>query len=252
MGLEFLLHNSVPHTFGLFHYHVSWSDYFLFACQVYHESRKIVGAIMQHITYAHWLPMILGPKGMMMMGQYEGYDPTVNPTIVNEFATAAMRFGHSLIQPILFRLNETFQPIPEGNLPLHRAFFAPYRLLEEGGIDPFLRGLFAAPAKKRMPGEFLNTELTEKLFVMANAIGQDLASLNVQRSRDHGLQFYNDYRPLCGLPRANTFEDLRNEIHHRDTRSKLEALYGHPGGSTYQVLFFPLYNPISTHPCSCF
>ncbi|XP_076462560.1 peroxidasin-like isoform X2 [Babylonia areolata] len=196
--------------------------------KVYHETRKIVGAMMQHITYQHWLPQILGPKGMSMMGAYKGYDPSVNPTIVNEFATAAFRFGHSLVQPVIFRLNESFQPIFQGNLPLHRAFFAPYRLLEEGGIDPLLRGLFGAAAKKRMPGEFFNSELTEKLFVMANAIGQDLASLNIQRGRDHGIQFYNDYREMCGLERARSFLDLRNEIQHRGTRDKLEALYGHP------------------------
>ena len=197
--------------------------------QAFHEARKIVGAILQHITYEHWLPKIVGPKGMGMMGSYRGYDPNVNPTIVNEFATAAFRFGHSLVQPVLFRLNESFLPIPEGNLPLHRAFFAPYRLLEEGGIDPLLRGLFGAAAKKRMPGEFFNSELTEKLFVMANAIGQDLAALNIQRGRDHGIQFYNDYREMCGLERATSFLELRNEIHHRSTLDKLEALYGHPG-----------------------
>lgn len=188
---------------------------------------------MQHITYQHWLPQILGPKGMAMLGPYAGYNASVNPAIVNEFATAALRFGHSLIQPVLFRLNESFQEIPEGHLPLHRAFFAPFRLLEEGGIDPLLRGLFGAPAKKRMPGEFFNAELTEKLFVMANAVGQDLASLNIQRGRDHGQRFYNDYRELCGLERASTFEDLRNEVHHRGTRDKLEALYGHPGWYQY-------------------
>lgn len=188
-----------------------------------------MGAIMQHITYEYWLPKILGPKGIAMMGSYQGYDANVNPSIVNEFATAAFRFGHSLVQPVIFRLNESFQPIEEGNLPLHRAFFAPYRLMEEGGIDPLLRGLFGAAAKKRMPGEFFNVELTEKLFVMANAIGQDLASLNIQRGRDHGLPHYNDYRELCGMERAASFHDLRNEIQHRGTRDKLEALYGHPG-----------------------
>ena len=28
--------------------------------RIYEESRKIVGAVMQHITYTHWLPTIVG------------------------------------------------------------------------------------------------------------------------------------------------------------------------------------------------
>lgn len=27
---------------------------------IYHETRKIVGAMMQHITYKHWMPIIFG------------------------------------------------------------------------------------------------------------------------------------------------------------------------------------------------
>ena len=90
---------------------------------------QIVGAEVQHITFKHWLPTVLGEKGMQMMGPYQGYDPAANPGISNAFATAALRFGHSLINPQLHRLNESFMPIPEGHLPLGKAFFSPWRLV---------------------------------------------------------------------------------------------------------------------------
>lgn len=194
---------------------------------LYHETRKIIGAMIQHITYAHWLPNVIGPYGMRMIGEYKGYDPTVDVSVSNAFATAAMRFGHAIVQPTMARLNESFQPIAEGNLPLHQAFFSPYRIVEEGGIDPVLRGLFAQGAKMKRPNELMNSELTEKLFALANSIGQDLASLNIQRGRDHGLPFYNEYRKMCNMTVPDTFDGLSEEVTDRTTRENLEILYGH-------------------------
>lgn len=69
---------------------------------------------MQHITYTHWLPLAIGEKGMEMLGEYTGYNADVSPGISNVFATAALRFGHSLINPVLERLNSSFQTIPQG------------------------------------------------------------------------------------------------------------------------------------------
>jgi len=114
----------------------------------------VVGAEIQHITYAHWLPKLLGRAAMdRLIGSYSGYDPSVDPRTSNEFAGAAFRFGHSLVQPVLARLNESYQPIAAGNLPLHRAFFAPHRLVEEGGVDPLLRGLIGQAAKLGRPSQ---------------------------------------------------------------------------------------------------
>ncbi|XP_061599190.1 peroxidasin homolog isoform X3 [Cololabis saira] len=195
---------------------------------IYHEARKIVGAQMQHITYSHWLPKVLGDAGIKMMGPYAGYDPNVNAAIFNAFATAAFRFGHTLINPILYRLNENFEPIPQGHISLHRAFFSPFRIVNEGGIDPLLRGLFGVAGKMRVSTQLLNTELTERLFSMAHAVALDLAAMNIQRGRDHGIPPYNDYRTFCNLTSAHSFEDLRNEIKNPEVRDKLQRLYGTP------------------------
>ncbi|XP_055601932.1 peroxidasin isoform X2 [Uranotaenia lowii] len=196
--------------------------------KLYYESRKVVGAMLQVITYEHWLPLIIGPSGMQLLGEYEGYDSTVDSSISNEFATAALRFGHSLINPILHRLDESFQPISQGNIPLHKAFFAPWRLVYEGGVDPLLRGLFTVPAKLKKPNQNLNTDLTEKLFETAHAVALDLAAINIQRSRDHAITGYNDYRKFCNMRVANTFDDLHQEISSESIRESLKQLYGHP------------------------
>ncbi|XP_017485563.1 PREDICTED: peroxidasin, partial [Rhagoletis zephyria] len=195
---------------------------------VYQETRKIIGAQMQHITFNHWLPLIIGESGMHMLGKYRGYDPYINPSIANIFATAALRFGHTIINPVLHRLNSTFKPIPQGHLSLHKAFFAPWRIAYEGGVDPLLRGMFSVPAKLKTPDQNLNTELTEKLFHTAHAVALDLAAINIQRGRDHGLPGYNVYRRICNLTIAKTFEDLQGDIRSAEVRKKLQNLYGHP------------------------
>ncbi|XP_055720413.1 peroxidasin isoform X2 [Salvelinus fontinalis] len=195
---------------------------------IYHEARKIVGAQMQHITYNHWLPKVLGDAGMKLIGDYRGYNPNVNAGILNAFATAAFRFGHTLINPILYRLDENFQPIPQGHISLHRAFFSPFRIVNEGGIDPLLRGLFGVAGKMRVSTQLLNTELTERLFSMAHSVALDLAAMNIQRGRDHGIPPYNDYRTFCNLTSAQSFDDLKNEIKNPHVREKLQRLYGTP------------------------
>lgn len=81
--------------------------------KLYFEARKILIAEMQHITYQHWLQYIIGPEGMNLMGNYTGYKSDIDATISNVFATAALRMGHSLINPELARLDENFKVIPQ-------------------------------------------------------------------------------------------------------------------------------------------
>ncbi|XGW04994.1 hypothetical protein V3C99_015853 [Haemonchus contortus] len=196
---------------------------------IFQEARKIVGAIIQHITYSEWLPTVLGKIGYNeMIGDYGGYNPHVDPSISNAFATAAFRFGHTLINPTLFRYDKDFNPIKDGHISLHKAFFAPERLLAEGGIDPLVRGLFASPLKMPMPSQLLNMELTEKLFDRFHEVALDLAVMNIQRGRDHGLPGYTEYRRFCNLSVPQTWDDLAADVPDASVRAKMRSLYGDP------------------------
>lgn len=88
-----------------------------------------------------------------------------------------------------------------------------------------------AAAKRKLPQENLNKQLTEHLFTVAHAVALDLAAINIQRSRDHAIPGYNDWRGFCNLTVAKTFNDLKDEISSRVVREKLEKLYGHPGNN---------------------
>ena len=94
----------------------------------------------------------------------------------------------------------------------HCIVFSPWRLVQEGGVDPILRGLFATPAKQFSPDEVVSEELTERLFEVAHAVALDLAAVNIQRGRDHGLPSYADYRQWCGLGGTHSWHDLSDHI----------------------------------------
>ena len=128
---------------------------------LYQETRKIVIAQWQHIIYSEYLPKILGEK---YRKKYDGYDPNVDASISNGFATAAYRFGHSQIMPLFQRLDSNYTPLAIGPLRLQDAFFAPFRIIDEGGIEPLIRGLLASPVKMRVSHQGLNNNLTEALF----------------------------------------------------------------------------------------
>ena len=58
-----------------------------------------MGAVFQHITYNEFLPRIIGLNAMNLYdlrvrteGYSNDYDPTCNPSMFNEFATAAFRY----------------------------------------------------------------------------------------------------------------------------------------------------------------
>ena len=60
---------------------------------------------MQNIVYGQYLPNILGPETMSQydlgIDQASNYNPETDPSITNAFATAAYRFGHSMIRNIV-------------------------------------------------------------------------------------------------------------------------------------------------------
>lgn len=81
-----------------------------------------------------YLPHIVGPDAIKKhLGAYPGYNGNVDPSIASVFATAAFRFAHLAIQPMVPRLDENYQNHREfPSVPLYEAFFAPWRVIFEG------------------------------------------------------------------------------------------------------------------------
>eukprot|EP00064_Thunnus_orientalis_P003427 superscaffoldBa00000277_g3436 len=197
---------------------------------LYQEARKIMGAIHQILTWEHYLPRVLGESAMSrLMPPYEGYDPDVDPSIANAFAAAAFRFAHVTVQPVVSRLGPGYMANSQHpSLPLHHSLFASWRVVQEGGIDPVLRGLLLSPAKLQTPGQMMVEELTERLFQAQGGMPLDLGALNLQRGRDHGLPGYGSWRRFCGLSVPNTTSELAEILGNRTLAHKFQLLYGTP------------------------
>ncbi|WP_419191972.1 peroxidase family protein [Engelhardtia mirabilis] len=187
---------------------------------VYELSRAIVGAEIQKITYEEFLPALLGPNALQ---PYAGYDFLGDAGIANSFSTSAYRFGHSMLSPTLMRLNASMDAIPDGPLPLKDAFFNPAVIINGGGIDPILRGL--ATQRPQEVDPFVVDDVRNFLFGAPGSGGFDLASLNLQRGRDHGLPRYNQLRSDFGLPQAATFADISSDA---ATQAALGSVYATP------------------------
>lgn len=180
----------------------TWTDE-----ELYQAARKIVGAQVQKITYEEWLPSMLGSSAAMPT--YGGYDDTVNPNISAEFSTAIFRFGHTMLNEDLLRLNADGTTYAGGHLDLSDSFFKPDVITETGSLDAIVRGLVWQESNA------LDTQVVEDvrsmLFGSPDNGGLDLLSLNIQRGRDHGIGTLNDLRAAFGLDEFADFDDLTSD-----------------------------------------
>ena len=161
---------------------------------LYESARKLVGAQIQQITYQEFLPILIGND----LGVYSGYQSNIDASVSNEFATAAYRLGHTL-------LSSTLKRPGVGDLALKDAFFNPDEV-QQNGVDSLLLGL--AQQESQELDHLLVDGVRNFLFGPPGAGGLDLASLNIQRGRDHGLPGYAEtYNEIFG-PAISDFDDL--------------------------------------------
>jgi peroxidase len=184
--------------------------------QIYQRARAIVGAEIQVITYKQWLPALLGPNALPA---YNGYKSGVNPGVTNEFSTAGFRLGHSLINDDVEFFDNNGRPTRD-EVALKDAFNNP-DLVRQEGIDGILK--YGASTQSEELDNQIVDSLRNFLFGQPGQGGFDLASLNIQRGRDHGLADYNSTRAAYGLPRVTSFGQITSDP---VVQQKLQDLYG--------------------------
>ncbi|MEA5535565.1 peroxidase family protein [Crocosphaera sp. XPORK-15E] len=185
---------------------------------LYEAARKVLGAEMQKITYEEYLPILLGPNAL---SSFTGYNALVDPSISNEFSTAAFRVGHTLLSPTLLRLNNDRTVAAEGNIALLNAFNNPDQL-KQFGADSLLLGLASGNAQE--VDTLIIDDVRNFLFGQPGMGGFDLVALNIQRGRDHGIPDINTVRLALGLLPYDSFLALTGgDV---DLANAFAAIYG--------------------------
>jgi hypothetical protein len=174
---------------------------------------------------------------------YSGYNPSINATLSNEFATTGYR-AHSMIhgefevEAELARYSQAQLDAFEAQgieveidgdevalvIPLNVAFFNP-TLVPQIGLGPMLQALGLEPQYKN--DEQIDNQLRSVLFqvpVSGNpecldgpelpACFQgvlDLGAIDIERDRDHGMPTYNQMRQAYGLPARTSFTQITGE-----------------------------------------
>ncbi|XP_068223713.1 peroxidase-like isoform X1 [Palaemon carinicauda] len=183
-----------------------WDDEKLFQ-----EARRIVIAELQQVTYNEFLPSVLGPIVMNSLdlnvktdGSFTtDYDTRLDASISNVFATAAFRFGHSLVADIILKINRYGVPSTE---ELSSLFFYPFSLYDQDTVGNLARGATSQPSGN--VDTYFSKEIAGNLFKGSLPFGLDLVALNLQRGRDHGIRGYTEWRTHCRLDPINSFSDL--------------------------------------------
>lgn len=179
---------------------------FLSDDDIFAHTRRIVIAELQSIIFGEFLPLLIGSERKMneRQGGRSGrngkagprpkqepdsrttiYDPNTDPSIINEFASAAFRFGHTTVNGLFNKVE------PVSGIFLH-SYLLRFSLNNEDLYSAYMgsiaKGMTTQSAQTF--DNFITQELTNFLYASPSdgfLFGSDLAARNIQRARDNNL-----------------------------------------------------------------
>ena len=146
----------------------------------------------------------------------------VNHLITSYLYASHCRIGHTLIPSVIQTFNAVTRQAKEV-LDLQDVFSDGDILRRTNAADEIIKGL-TIQASESYDNNF-SDDVTDNLFDDGD-FGLDLIAINMQRGRDHGIPGYVEYRSVCGLGRAESFDDLSTNIP-KDVSVTIEMLVGH-------------------------
>lgn len=118
----------------------------------------------------------------------DGFDATMNPTIMGEFAHVVYRFGHSMLTESIDRYDAGFDP---QHISLIQGFLNP---LEFDPLNPDIAAGDIVRGMTRQVGNHIDEFVTSALRNNLLGLPLDLATINLARGRDTGVPTLNEAR----------------------------------------------------------
>ena len=183
-----------------------------------------------------------------------GYDVTIDPSIVAEFAHTVYRFGHSMLTETVDRLDPNFNPVTVD--PLHptndqqigliAAFLNPLAYAASGLTNEEATGAIVRGVTRQV-GNDIDEFVTEALRNNLVGLPLDLPTLNIARGRDTGIPSLNDARKEFfhltsdqQLTPYTSWVDFMKQLKHPESLINFIAAYGAHEALT--TIFDPLLN----------
>lgn len=185
------------------------------------------------MQYQHLVFEEFARKVQPNVNAFAGYDSTIDPAIMAEFAHVVYRFGHSMLTETVARTNPDGSP---NDIGLIQAFLNPV----EFNAD-YVNNIEAAGAvvngMTHQVGNEIDEFVTEALRNNLVGLPMDLAAINLTRGRDAGIpslnearrMFYEDTGHNSALLPYQSWSDFMQGIRHPESVVNFIAAYGtHP------------------------
>ena len=164
----------------------------------------------------------------------DGFDVTIDPSIVAEFAHVVYRFGHSMLTELIDRFDPAFA---ENHIGLIEGFLNPLQFQNNGTgatVDADIAAGAIVRGMTRQAGNEIDEFVTSALRNNLLGLPLDLATINLARGRDTGVpslnaarsQFYEATNHDVLLKPYESWVDFASHLKHEASIINFIAAYG--------------------------
>ncbi|KAI9151177.1 DOMON domain-containing protein frrs1L [Blastocladiella emersonii ATCC 22665] len=168
---------------------------------LFQEARMHVIALIQHITYYEYLPLLLG----FSLDAYTKYDPKAVPLIESSFASTTYRFGHSEIPAFLTYIDDKTNTTVQVDMA---ANFFRSDLVKSVGIGALFAGM---SSQIQDEADIYYTE-PMRSQVFGPRLAKDGFVFDLFRARDYLIPGYAQMRQSMALSAPKTFADIHPDF----------------------------------------